>query len=53
MKFIYTHQLDMLSRDTLYAARAARDILWKELPLQKFVEISQTYDLSHTLIRRC
>lgn len=35
----------LYSRDTLYAARIARDILWegeKEIELEDFVMISQT-----------
>ena len=40
-------------RDTLYAARMARDLLWesgKAVKLDEFVAISQTY-VSH-LVRR-
>ena len=46
LQLVQSKFLMVMSRDTLYSARMARDLLWpdeKSINLKDFVDISQTY----------
>jgi glycerol-3-phosphate O-acyltransferase/dihydroxyacetone phosphate acyltransferase len=49
LQLVQSKFLMVVSRDTLYSARMARDLLWpdeKSINLKDFVDISQTYVLN-------